>query len=149
VSPIEQIEAVTDGCVITDELLIRRLKKKPVNGSSLEFDMPYIPAPISGNSPDGRCFYPRICIFCDTERASVENQYFINRTEDPRDIVLSMLVSYIEEKGRPASIYVRDAELFGIIGHMCDQIGVELYFSPMLNMLDFFVNDIIDRFNKN
>jgi hypothetical protein len=60
-----------------------------------------------------------------------------------------MLVGYIEEKGRPSAIYVRDPEIFGIIGHLCSKIDVELYFTSMLNMLDFFVNDIIDRFTDN
>ncbi len=145
--PVEKIEAVTDGCVITDELLIRRIKKKPVNGRYLEYDMPYIPVPLE-NERGGRRVYPRLCILCDSERPAMENQYFLHDTEDPRDVALGMLVNYMEEKGRPAGVYVRDAELFGIIGDLCAKTGVALSFSPMLKVLDFFVDDIINQFKK-
>lgn len=143
--PVEKIEAVTDGCVITDELLVRRVRKKPLNGRYLEFDMPYIPVPLE--SPHGgRRVYPRLCMLCDAERPAVENQYFIQHAEDPRDVALGVLVNYMEEKGRPAGVYVRDAELFGIIGDLCAKTGVALSFSPMLKVLDFFVEDVIDQF---
>lgn len=144
--PIEKIEAVTDGCVITDELLVRRIRKKPLNGRYLEFDMPYIPVPLERERSDRRV-YPRLCILCDAERPAVENQYFIQHGEDPRDVALGILVNYMEEKGRPAGIYVRDAELFGIAGDLCAKTGVALSFSPMLKVLDFFVEDIINQFN--
>lgn len=143
--PVEKIEAVTDGCVITDELLIRRIKKKMVNGRYLEFDMPYIPVPLENEQKDRR-IYPRLCILCDAERPAMENQYFIQHGEDPRDVALGMLVKYMEEKGRPAGVYVRDAELFGIIGDLCTKVGSAVSFSPMLKVLDFFVEDIINQF---
>jgi len=149
VAPIEQIKAVTDGCVITDELLIRRLMKKKNTGRSLEFDMPFLPVPVNNeDGREGRRRFPRLCIACDPDRGAVENQYYINNMEDPRDIALGMVVNYIESKGKPVAIYVRDTELFGVLGHLCGQIGVELCFSPMLKMLDFFVDDIIEQFHN-
>ena len=145
--PIEKIEAVTDGCVITDELLVRRIKKKPLKGRYLEYDMPYIPVPLE-NEHGGRRVYPKLCILCDSERPAMENQYFLQEYDDPRDVALGMLVNYMEEKGRPAGVYVRDAELFGIINDLCVKTGVTLSFSPMLKVLDFFVDDIINQFRQ-
>lgn len=142
-APIEKIEAMTDGCVITDELLVRRLQKKNMNGRSLEYDMPYLPVPVQEEGLRGRRRYPRLCILCDADRAFVEGQYFIGPAEDPRDVALGMLVNYIEEKGRPQTIYVRDPEMLGIIGNLCSQARIEICFSPILKMLDFFVEDIM------
>lgn len=143
---IEKIEAMTDGCVITDELLVRRIMKKPVNGSFLEFDLPYIPVPLDTGEKGKRRIYPRLCILCDAERASMENQYFLHMYENYRDVALGMLLNYMEEKGRPTAVYVRDAELFGIISDLCSKVGVELCFAQMLKILDFFVDDVIEQF---
>ena len=147
-APIEKIEAVSDGCLITDELLIRRLRKKPVNGCSLEFDMPYLPVRNGLTDDRGRSRLQRLCILCDSDKGSVEQQYFLTPVDDPRDVALGMLVNYIEEKGRPVTVYIRNTELYGIAGHLCSETGVELCLSNMLNMLDFFVEDIIEQFEQ-
>lgn len=141
--PIDRIEAVAEGCVITDELLIRRLKKKPQNGMTLEFDLPYLPLPLNGMHEE-RPFHPRFCMLCNTDSMEIETQYFVDLHEDPRDIALSIIIDYVESKGRPAAIYVRDTETFSIIGHLCKSIDVDIFLVPALPMLDDFMQDIVD-----
>lgn len=145
---IEKIEAVTDGCLITDELLVRRLKKKRMNGRFLEMDVPYIPFRFKENLVGDRYRYPQLCMICDAERAAVEGQYLLQGADDIRDVALGMLVNYVENKGRPQTVYVRDAQLFGIIGDLCAKSGIPLVFSPLLKILDFFVDDIIEQFSR-
>lgn len=146
---IDKIEAVTDGCLITDELLVRRLKKRNMNGRYLEMDIPYIPFRFRENRVGDRYKYPQLCMICDAERAAVEGQHILQGADDIRDVALGMLVNYIETKGRPQTIYVRSAELFGIIGDLCAKSAIPLVFSPLLKILDFFVEDIIEHFSNN
>ena len=141
--PIDKVEAVTEGCVITDELLIRRLRKKPCDGAVLEFDMPYLPMSVKGKGKDPRPFFPRMCIICDTRSGATTEQYMISRHDDPRDVALGLIIVYIEKYGRPSKIYVRDPEIFGIIGHLCSSVDIEVTFTPALHMLDYFIDDMV------
>ena len=142
--PLEKIEAMTEGCIITDEVLIRRLKKRPSEGSVMEFDMPFFPMSVKSKGRDPRPFFPRMCIMCDTEKGIVTEHYMISRYDDPRDVALGIIIHHIENKGRPSTIFVRDPEIYGIISHLCSSVDVEVFFTPALNMLDYFLNDMVE-----
>jgi len=141
--PVEKIEAMTEGCIITDEVLIQRLKRRPSEGSVLEFDMPFLPMSVKGKGGDPRPFFPRMCIMCDTEKMAIAEHYMISRHDDPRDVALGLIIHHIENKGKPSTIFVRDPEIYGIISHLCSSVGIEVFFTPALNMLDYFLNDIV------
>ncbi len=143
--PVDKIEAVTEGCIITDELLLRRMKKHDYNGAVLEYDVPYLPVPVRGSG--ARPFYPRICIICDSETGMVENQFFIKRTEELTDVVLGLFIDYVQENGRPDVVYVRDLEMLGILGHLCKSIDVDIYVSPWLYFIDSIMGDMLLKMN--
>lgn len=143
--PVDKIEAMTEGCMITDEVLIRRLKKKPGSGRMIEFDMPYLPMSVEGTGRDPRPFYPRMCIICDAEMSALTEHYMVSRTDDPRDVALGLMIHHIENKGRPNVVYVRDPEIYGMIGHLCSSVDVEVVFTPALHMVDGFVNDMMEN----
>ena len=67
----------------------------------------------------------------------------ISRHDDPRDVALGLIIVYIEKYGRPSKIYVRDPEIFGIIGHLCSSVDIEVTFTPALHMLDYFIDDMV------
>ncbi|MCR4600826.1 MAG: hypothetical protein K5767_03680 [Clostridia bacterium] len=142
-SPVQKIEAVTEGCIITDELLIRRLKRMKRNTAVLELDLPYIPIPIGGKNGRERARYPRILMLADGMKERAVDRYYLKGPVDPKDAVLSSLINYIEEEGRPPAIYVRSTEVYSIIGHLCMSIGVEVSLTTSLRGLDHCVEDMI------
>ncbi|MBR5228348.1 MAG: hypothetical protein IKV96_00755 [Firmicutes bacterium] len=146
--PVEKIEAVTEGYMITDEVLIRRLKKKPVTTGAIEFDMPYLPMSVKGTGKDPRSFFPRMCIVCDLEKQALTEQYMVSRNDDPRDVGLGIMVHHIEEKGRPTKVFVRDPELYGIVAHLCNSLDIEVVFTPAFRMMDTFIDDLVAKLTE-
>ena len=147
-SPVEKIEVITESCIITDEILIRRLSKKPNNGVSLEFDLPYIPITVENGMTEKRPFYPRIATLCDAATLESIERYFVDIRENQKDTVLGMIVKYIEENGRPDEIFVRDAEILGIIVNLCKEIDVSVHLTNSLRAVDYFMQEIIIRMNR-
>ena len=147
-SPVEKIEVMTESCIITDELLIRRLRKKRKNGVSLEFDMPYVPIAVEGGNPEKRPFYPRIAALCDAVTLESTDRYFVDLREDPKDTALGMIINYIEENGRPDEIFIRDAEIFGIIVNLCKEVDVPVHLTNSLRAVDFFMQEMIMMMNR-
>lgn len=143
VAPLNEIEAVTDGCVITDELLLRRLKLKRYNGAVLEFDMPYLPVSVKEGNPEKRPFYPRIVLLCDAYTLEDIDRCFMDIRENPGDTILNILIDYIEENGRPEEIYIRDADMFGIIGHLCRETDISVHMTNSLRAVDVFIQELV------
>lgn len=142
-SPVQKIEAVTEGCIITDELLIRRLKKMKRIDAVYELDLPYIPIPFGGKNGRERARYPRILMLADATTERAVDRYYLGEDTDPKDAVLASLISSIEAEGRPGMIYVRNPEVYSIIGHLCLNIEVPVSLTTSLKALDLCVQDMI------
>ncbi|MCI8285149.1 MAG: hypothetical protein HFE90_07800 [Firmicutes bacterium] len=141
--PVEEIETVIESCTVKNEVLIRKLKKKRSTGAKIEFDMPYIPTPERLLIHNYRLFYPRMSMLCNVDKHSVESRHFFDMKDKPQDVAMNTIISYIEKKGRPGKVYVRDAKIFGAISHICSSVGVEVILKPDLKMIDRCVEEFM------
>ena len=144
IPPLESISMTTQGCLITDEILLRRLKKKKCNGADLEMEAAFVPLKLHNTKQRERSFYPKLCVLCDADSGIVEEHTFVDRNEEIIDIVLSMFIHYVEQNGRPLSVHVRDAKMYGILGHLCENIGVGVYVTASLEAVEDYFNDLLD-----
>ena len=80
---------------------------------------------------------------CDTERMTIDENYIVSGNESARDVALGVLIRHMENRGRPAAVYVRDPEIYGALADLCSKTEVEIFFTPTLHMLDYFVNEMI------
>lgn len=141
--PVKEVETVIESCTVKNEVLIRKLKKKRNTGAKIEFDMPYIPAPERLLFHNYRLFYPRMSMLCNVDKHSVESRHFFDMKDEPQDVAMNTIVSYMEKKGRPGKVYVRDAKIFGAISHICNRVGVEVILKPDLKMIDRCVEEFM------
>lgn len=140
--PVTSVDMVTQGCMITDEVLLMRLKKKKMTSRIMEIDSTYVPLPLKGRDRLSRSFYPKVCVMCDSETMMVEQSGFIDRDEEVVDTVLTMVIGQIESDGRPGEIIVRDTNMYGILSHLCSSINVPLYISPALEAVDSYLKTL-------
>ena len=76
------------------------------------------------------------------------DSYFVDLREDPKDTALGMIINYIEENGRPDEIFIRDAEIFGIIVNLCKEVDVPVHLTNSLRAVDFFMQEMIMMMNR-
>ena len=140
---VTEVEAETEACMITDELMLRRLLKKKRINSELEYDVPYIPFPIKGKKGQ-RPYYPRIAVLADCVRGNIEIQYPFEAGDDLHSIVLWILSEYIEQTGRPKIIHVRDELFLGIISDFCKKLKIDVDMCGTLEVVDEYLESLLE-----
>ena len=116
---------VVASLIISDETLIRELKKHKKNGGHLEFDIAYMPMPIQENKKE-RPYLPQIVTLMDKDKAIPLDHQLIDKDSEIESEIIGMLVTYIENYGRPVSINVRDDRSGRYIEDLCKKISVKL-----------------------
>lgn len=123
---------------IEDELLIKRLKKKPLSSSILELDIAYLNQVVEDKNYD-KPIILRLCILADSKSGMLLSETVLDPEDDGINIVLETIINYIFENERPKLIMVRDMYIFNILSDLCEKVGIDIIQSGRLPGIDRFV----------
>lgn len=129
--------------VLTNELLIQRLKNQKQTDAVLELDIVYLNSSIRDKDYD-KPLITRMCLLIDYNMGIVLAQHMVTPKEEKAGIMFDIIIDYILQKGRPKTIAVRDSYSIRTLFDLCEKIDVELAISPQLFALDEF----LQKFNK-
>lgn len=125
--------------VLEDELLIKKLEKLPVYNSSFEIDIANLPT-LYKEKEYVQPIRARMAILVDSELGMPVKQDIVNINNNDADYIFNIFINHMLEIGRkPKEIVVRDIYIGNIIMDLCKRIGVEIYQSPSLDIIDDFI----------
>jgi hypothetical protein len=129
--------------VITDELLIARLKKKKKTRAKLGFAVTYVPMPIQERKSD-RPRVPRMAVLLDLNIGKPIGHATDEDRESIGEATVQMLTDYIENNGRPASIAVADEDSGNYIEDFATKLGIKLTEDGRLSLLGSMLFGMMD-----
>ena len=138
------IPVETEYLIITDELLIERLKRLTKRKQQLEFDISPFPAPIRENKSD-RPYFPPFILLVDRATGIILDQQLVGKDDVVDGPVIDMIVKHIESRGSPEAIYVRDDRTGRYIKDLCDKLGIKLHQKKGVPQVDAALNDLFDH----
>ena len=122
-APMVPVPEMTATLTFEDELLLKRLQKKPRQKVSLEVDILSLPVPVQEKRGE-RPYFPRLLVMFNRADGALMNQRLIERQKEKPDVVIAALIDYIEEFGNPQKLYVRDEFFLRCIESFCSQVGI-------------------------
>lgn len=128
---------------ISDELFVARLKKQKKLNVRLELDSFYIPTPIQEKRTDIPRL-PLVIALGDRDDGMILGQHIAQPDESREELLLTMLVNFIEEHGRPAALFVRDDRVGNLLAGICKEIGVPLKFGKGMPVIDEMFESLTD-----
>jgi hypothetical protein len=124
--------------VLEDQLVIKRLEKKPGDNSILEMDIAYLNSSINESGYD-KPLIPRLCILADVRSGLLLSQDMITPEDDEVDMIFETIITYIAQRGKPKQIIVRDVHILSILMDLCKRVGIEIVTSEKLQVIDEFI----------
>jgi len=128
--------------MITDDLLIARLKKKQKIRAKLGFAMTYLPVPIQDRNE--RPKIPRMAVLIDLADEKIIDHTLDTETEFVGKAITEMLSQYITECGIPTSITVQNGNTGCFIADFTEKLGIKLVedkdFSAANNVISVIMN---------
>jgi hypothetical protein len=123
--------------VITDELLLARLKKQKSTWCIIELDTLYLNASIKDENYE-KPILPVLLALADFRTGTVLNQEMLMPDDDDVEAIINMIISYILKNGKPQKIFVRDEYVSSILFDLCSKIKISLEEQSHLDALDEF-----------
>lgn len=132
---------------ITNELLMNKLKKRPSVEAKLELDLCFLKQTIQ-DIKFKKPFYARALLMTDTDKSSVLISEPVNPEEDEYGMLITALVRYVEQAGKPQVIFVRDGYIKRALTDTCAKLNIMLVVSPKLPSIDKIVEEMNTDFNS-
>ncbi len=122
---------------VTDELLLHRLKKQKRTKAVLEMEFGFLPFPVQSSKslPPLAPFF--VAVF-DRSGKTLVMQHIVQGEERIEGTPAAMLIEYIQQHGKPATIYVRNEQRAGQIQQLCEDFGIRLSLSGKMHCSDEF-----------
>lgn len=129
---------------IRDELFTARLNALKQTKIKIEIELFYLPAEIkTKNGEPSR--YPRMCLISDRANRQIIDQYILQEDDVEEQIVIGMLGDCFSQFGKPQTIFIRDDDMLGLIGNLCEKCGIKVSKSNSLGVIDSFVESFISK----
>jgi hypothetical protein len=141
IAQMPEIPVIEEKLVITNDILIARMKTYKRNGIKLEFEITYVPAPICEHK-DARPYFPRFIILADRTSGVLLDQELVNISDAVEVVVINTLTDYIEKHGRPLFIYVRDDRTGRYIEDFCTKSGIKMIVGEDMPAIDEFIDNL-------
>ena len=132
--------------IFSNELLVASLKKRKKNNQQLELGLIYMPMPVKENKND-RPYMPQFLLMVDKKSGLIIDQHLIDLNESVENVIIGMLVHFIETYGRPAQIFVRDELTSRYIHDFCEKIKIKLTLDYNLDTMYSVLLELLDSFN--
>ncbi len=133
---------------ITNESLMIKLKKKSKVEAKLELDLCFLKHPIR-DIKFKKPFYARVLLMTDVGRNSVILNEPVTPEEDEYGMLITALVRYVEQAGKPQVIFVRDGYIKRALSDTCNKLDIMLVVSPKLPGIDKVVELMNDEIKQN
>ncbi len=141
--PMPEIPVQWNEITIGNELLVKQLKQAKATANELECELCYVYAPIQENKKQ-RPYLPKMFMLANVNTQMLIKNEMLSLGQDENQLVLDMLAEYINEYGRPKTIYVRDKQMYGIVMNLCKKIGINLVEKHNLSTVDDFIDSITE-----
>lgn len=128
--------------VLTDELLIAKLKKQKKTKMKLEMELIYLPIVIQAHKGD-KPVLPQVAMLADVDSMFVFANEMVEPDERAEDVVLDIIVNHILDIGRPASIRVRDTRAGRILMDLCEKTDIKLIMGEGMPVMDELIDDLL------
>lgn len=126
--------------IVEDEVLIGRLKQQKKAKSELEIDTLFLNAAI--NDPEsGRPVIPVIFMLADCQSGLPIDQELLTPGNDDTTRILSSVINYIANSGRPKKIVVRDEEIAHLLSDLCRRVDIPIEIRGSLRAIDAFAKE--------
>jgi hypothetical protein len=119
--------------VITDDILINKLKKKRQSKAKLGLAITYIPMPVQEKNERPRI--PRMAALADMGSGKLIDQVTDMEYETIGVAITELLTRYVEKNGRPASIAVSEEDVRDYIDDFATKLGIKLLEDERLSAL--------------
>lgn len=123
---------------ITNKLLMNKLEKRPAAEAKLELDLCFL-KPTIHDIKFKKPFYARVLLMTDVDKSSVILNEPVHPEEDEYGMLITALVRYVEEAGKPQVIFVRDGYIKRALSDTCAKLNIMLVVSPKLPSIDKLV----------
>lgn len=128
--------------IIEDELMVRRLKTKPVKHGPIQLDLLYAPVPVQ-DSVEERPLYPRLLLTVDAETGQVMNQdMYASKVEDPERVL--HVLQILCETNKPERIEIREGSIKWIVEDFCIKVGIKLVVKEELSFIDEVMYELMN-----
>lgn len=129
---------------VTDEVLMHRLKKQPVNGSKLLLDFLYMNGTMKDNDYD-RPLNPMVFLAVDDATDYIVHMDIIRPEQSETELALEFLLAYTEQFGRPKNVTVRNPYVLTALKDTCENLEIPLTEAPMPTV-DAIREQLMERF---
>jgi hypothetical protein len=140
--PMPPVTGFGEGCIIQNEIFTGALKMKPSNGLVLEVGTVCVPVSV-GKTRDGFPALMRVVVLMYTEQNVVVDQYLLKPNDDTVQETIRLLADFIEARGRPACINVRNDWAYVQLEDFCRKTGIDLS-SEGVPRIDEFSNEFLN-----
>lgn len=131
--------------VVDDKVLIGKLKKQKSSKSELEIDTLFLNATIP-DSESGRPVIPVLFLIADRLSRLAIDQEVMSPGGDNITRILSSIINYIENYGRPKKIIVRDEEMAHLLSDLCQRVNIKIGIEGSLQVIDAIAEEF-ERFS--
>lgn len=125
--------------LITDELLLERLRRTEFTEDVLELDIASLAISVKEKGRAKTCF-ARCCMIADHETGRLEWSERVLCDNQAQDFLIDGFVAWVEQYGvRPEEIIVRDEEMYVMLAGICSQLEISICIDPCLEAIDRLV----------
>ena len=124
--------------VVKDELLIKRIDNKNSNNEIIEIDNINLDT-YFWNKEYNRKIQPKLCLLLSKESKKILEYRIIGEGENEIEEIYKLTIKYMQMKGKPKIIIVRNKYIYNKLINLCRELGVFIEISIRLEDIDDFI----------
>ena len=125
--------------IITDDLLMERIKRKKYLYNPVEFDTVFLNTCIDDKKYE-RPILPRVIVFAEGNTGLLLQQEMMLPETDSIQQILDFFVRFLVDSGKPKTLYVRDEYIADLLSDVCNKVKIKLIISKKLPSIDEFAD---------
>lgn len=126
---------VYNNIIVNDITLLKKLNSSKRIFCDIELDIVFMESVIEDREFK-RPIIPRLALLADHNTFDVYSQKIITPKHDEIQEIISMLINFILEYGRPKSVYVRDEYNKSILFNLCKKLNIKINIREKLSSID-------------
>lgn len=124
--------------VVKDELLIKRIDNKNRNNEIIEIDNINLDTYV-WDKKHNRKIQPKLCLLLSKKSKKILEYRIIGEEENEIEEIYKLTIKYMQMKGKPKIIIVRNKYIYNKLINLCRELGVFIEISIRLEDIDDFI----------